>query len=321
MTKTYLALTALLLAPFSAHAITWNLNSSNSATCLNGCTAASSSGTAAQTFATAGGPNLNVAAVSTGSTLTAANAGSAASKFGTATLAMYGSNGLGVTAAKFDGTIGSVPDHAFDNDGVATTATNQDGVQYTAGGVSYNTTSDYGTDGAVDAGLFSFANSVKLTDISVGYISGDADISILAYTGALNADGSIPTASAILGKSFSQLLANSWAFIGNYSISATNTAKTINNGLNTTDGTPVSSSYWLISAYTSAAGTNKTGGDTSVNFGNDYFKISSVSGVASTGGNGGSGNTGSVPEPTSLLLLASGMLGWRMNRKSSALAA
>jgi hypothetical protein len=163
--------------------------------------------------------------------------------------------------------------------------------------------------GAIEALLFNFNSSTILNSLTIGWNNGgDADLSVLAYTGTLT-NGSLPASANVAGDSIATLLANGWSFIGSYDM-ALNTAKTVNS-------TNVSSSYWLISAYSSAYGSGK--GDSSVNNGNDYFKLSGLTGTA--GSSGGGGGAGSVPEPTSLLLLASGVLGWRMNRKSQALTA
>ncbi|WP_446811924.1 exosortase-dependent surface protein XDP1 [Methylomonas sp. 2BW1-5-20] len=199
------------------------------------------------------------------------------STFASATWANYGGN-LGVTATAINETTTS-PEHAMDN------------------------------VGAIEALLFNFNSSTILNSLTIGWNNGgDADLSVLAYTGTLT-NGSLPASSNVTGDSIATLLANGWSFIGSYDM-ALNTAKTINSA-------NVSSSYWLISAYSSAYGSGK--GDSSVNNGNDYFKLSGLTGTA--GSSGGGGGAGSVPEPTSMLLLASGVLGWRMNRKNQALTA
>lgn len=278
MIKHYLAISALLLAPLSAHATVYL-----SGTTTTGVT--------------------SVSAFRTGQ--------AAGSAFAAASLGSFGSAGFGVNSTIDQDSTGVVnaPDHAFDNDGRGGTGT--------TGGINYD--QDFGPDGAVDAALFNFNASVSLNSLQVGYISGDADISVLAYTGGL-ISGALPASANIAGDSFATLLSNGWTFIGNYNMGSVNTSKAINAG-------NVYSSYWLVSAYTSiSAGLNK-GDTTGLDFGNDYFKLSNIVGTAcaSTAINGvcgnGGGGAGSVPEPTSLLLLASGMLGWRMNRKSKALAA
>ncbi|WGS87562.1 exosortase-dependent surface protein XDP1 [Methylomonas sp. UP202] len=284
MTRTYLVLAAFILSPLSAHATAWNLL--NTANCLNGCTAnyptysPTSGNSQAFSSSAAGAPNLTVSAFSTSST-----SATPASTFAAATLALYSGYGLGATAASNDGTLGSQPDHAFDNDGSA------------------STTTDYAPDGNVDAALLYFGpNGVDIDSLSVGYIYGDADISVLAYTGSL-VGGALPAAAAIANHTFAQLLSAGWSFIGNYNMGSTNTAKAINSD-------NVSSSYWLISAYTTSAGTGKGDSTSLLSFGNDYFKLSAVSGIVST-------TTGSVPEPASALLIALGLLGFRARMRDT----
>lgn len=281
MTKPYMALVALMLSPLSAHATAWNLLDTTN--CLNGCTASSSptSGNS-QAFSGSptGAPNVTVSAFSTSST-----SASPASTFAAATLALYSGYGLGATAASGDGTLGSQPDHAFDNDGSASSST------------------DYSPDGNVDAALLQFGtNSVDIESLSLGYRYGDADISVLAYTGAL-VGGALPAAAAIANHTFAQLISAGWTFIGHYNIDSINTAKAIN-------ADNVSSSYWLISAYTTSAGSGKGDSTSLLSFGNDYFKLSAVSGIVST-------TTGSVPEPASALLIALGLLGFRARSRDS----
>lgn len=262
----------LSILPLSAQATietTWSLTSS---TLPGGITSAQAFSTA-QTTSTTGG-----------------------AKFQSAALQSWGSSGLGVasTGDYVNGTVYS-PDHAFDNDG--------------RGGNSSGQRTDYGIDGAVDAALFSFAQSVQLTQLSVGWIgsassytSPDADLSVLAYT----RDNAVITDANILNKSFADLLNDGWEFIGSYNM--TYAAKDINS-------IERSSSYWLISAYTAAAGSGNDS-DSALDFNNDYFKLASLTGVP--GSSGGSSNNGSVPEPSSLLLLAGGILGWRLNRYHNA---
>ncbi len=222
--------------------------------------------------------------------------------FQAATLQSY--PGLGITAT--NDLDGGSPDHAMDNDG------------------GRSTTTDNPIDGAVDAALFQFSAGTSLSSLTINwkndttYSSGDADLSVLAYTGSLNS-GALPLNANVSGESFANLLSRGWTFIGNYNMGSVNTAKTINTG-------NVYSSYWLVSAYTSVAGSGKGDAAGVLDFGNDYFKLSGMSGTVCTGTTtngvcGSGGGAGSVPEPTSLLLLASGMLGWRMNRKRHTIAA
>jgi PEP-CTERM motif-containing protein len=226
---------------------------------------------------------VNVRAFSTTSDTSNSNQ----DKFETAKLQLW-SGGLGATGREDNG---NNPTHAFDNNGSST-----------GGSYIEDPTGD------VDAALFAFNQSTTLTSLSIGWDGGnDADISVMAYTGA---NGSMTDPEDITNKSFLDLLDSGWEFIGHYLAlnDPSNSTATINDGTNT-GGTAVSSSYWLVSAYTSCADGNCN--DYNSSFGNDYFKISGLGG--STGGT--TGNSSSVPEPSMLLLLSIGLLGWRMNRK------
>jgi hypothetical protein len=225
----------------------------------------------------------------------------ASSTFETATLALYSGNGLGVSSSTnnngitTDGVLGSAPAHAFDN---------------------VNST---------DAGLFKFSQSVNLQSLTIGWVdkgtttnpkTPDADVSVLAFTGGSTGKSFSGT---IAGKSFSSLISDGWEFIGNYNLNIASLLPTTNpSHASTTINTGnVSSSFWLVTAYTSsvaaAAGkTNSIIGGT-LDTTNDYFKIS---GLGANKVSTGTTPSGSTPEPTSLFLLASGMLGWRMTRKN-----
>ncbi|WP_082880178.1 exosortase-dependent surface protein XDP1 [Methylomonas methanica] len=256
MTRKYLAITALLLAPWSVNATVWTINSTSSVT-------------------PAGIQSMGAYSVGTTSTST----------FSPATLAWYGSaNGLGVLSGSE--TTSSFPDHAVDN------------------------------SGRIEAVLFRFDGSTILDKLTVGWpdtTAYDSDISVIRYTGAVPATGPLTGAADISGKSISGLLSNSWEFVGSY-----NTVGDVAEDINPSN---LSSSLWLISAYSSSWGSGKGDPSSQLNNSNDYFKLTQLVGTAGGSGGGGGGGVGSVPEPTSLLLLASGMLGWRMNRKSQTIAA
>lgn len=137
-----------------------------------------------------------------------------------------------------------------------------------------------------DMALLNFASSVKLTDLKLGWASGDSDVTVMAYTGA--------GAPTLIGKTYNQLVGLGWASIGNYSDLGTTTAKAINAG-------GVYSSYWLIGAYNPLA---NPGGGAVTGSASDYVKLASVSGV-----------TQQVPEPASLALFGLALLGMLTVRK------
>jgi PEP-CTERM motif len=129
-----------------------------------------------------------------------------------------------------------------------------------------------------DAVRIQFGSQVNLTSLILGYVSGDADITVLASNGA-----------ALSGKNYAVnatgLLAAGWNFIGNYANIAEGSLKSIPNTTYATD--------WLIIAYNPAFGTG-----TNLQSGDDFFKVKLVT-----------GNTRQVPEPGTLLLLGIALAG------------
>ncbi|WFP50912.1 PEP-CTERM sorting domain-containing protein [Methylomonas sp. EFPC3] len=204
---------------------------------------------------------------------------SATSTFASATVGKY-SGGLGVTTS---GESTTSPEHATDN------------------------------VGNIEALLFRFDSDTILDKLTIGWpsvTSGyDSDISVLRYTGTLT-NNALPTDRDISNEKISDLLARGWEFVGSY-----NTAQNVVEDINPNN---LSSSFWLISAYSSTWGTGKGDPSTELTNSNDYFKLASLVGTtASTSPGPGA----SVPEPTSLLLLASGIFGWRINSKKRTLTA
>ncbi len=118
-------------------------------------------------------------------------------------------------------------------------------------------------DQRIDSVLFTFDSSnYQLTSLTTDWVSGDSDLSVLAYTGT-----GVPV---LIGKTYGGLLSNGWTLIGNYNgdSSAPNTYSI---------ASAVQSSYWLVTAYTSVFGTTSNNGGT-VDGGDDKFKISGISG-------------------------------------------
>ena len=214
------------------------------------------------TCGSAGGTTLKAQAYSTGTgTVAAPTTGTV---FAAANVRNWGSgNGLGVVSVNEDATS---PTH---------TADNQNGT---------------------DLILLNFGTAVNITSLTLGYWASDADITLLAYTGA----GTPSITGQTLSSTSSLNAANGWTSIKNYGTVATTTAtNTSGTGAdityNTTDTTTYSS-WWLVSAYNSGYG----GG--AMDAINDFVKLLSVAANVKT-------TTSKVPEPGSLALMGAGLLG------------
>jgi hypothetical protein len=195
------------------------------------------------------------------------------------------SGGLGVTnydAPDDDGREGSYPEHAIDN------------------------------DDRFDLVLFDFGGElITLETITVGwkYWYGDADISLLAYHPA--AGSGMPVTPNLSGMSYSGtsqgLTTGGWTLVGSYDVDSSGWSpadRGYTASVNRTN--PVSSSYWLVSAYNPIFGSAGCSPAGKCGSGNDYFKILALAGVQPTPEEGPSPPTG-VPEPSGVLLLVGGL--------------
>lgn len=149
-------------------------------------------------------------------------------------------------------------------------------------------------NGNTDVVVLAFSDEVVLSALTLGWTKTDSDVSVLRYTGA--------DAPAINGQSILGLLSGGWELVGSYANLTTGTAKGIN---------PLGlySNWWMISAYSSSYGVTGTG----LNNGNDYVKLSSVSGTTAP-----PPPPKHVPEPGTAALLvaaAGGLFATRRRRK------
>ncbi|MDB5894221.1 MAG: hypothetical protein JWQ88_1752 [Rhodoferax sp.] len=210
---------------------------------------ASSIGTGTASCGTVAGTTITATAYSTANSATTAGstfAAAAAESFGT-------SWGLGVTNG-FE--TGVAPNHAIDN------------------------------SAGTDLIALNFGTAVNLSAITLGYYSGDSDITVLAYTGT--------GAPAIAGKTLSSFTAsNGWTSVNSYGSTTTAasgeifTDKTV-----TLSDANTYSSWWLISAYNSGYGAGSGSIDTVA----DYVKVMAVAGSVKP-------TPSKVPEPSSLALM------------------
>lgn len=163
---------------------------------------------------------------------------------------------------------------------------------------------------------------VNLSSVAVGWMSGDADISILRWDGANVAD----VKSLVNGKNTSQLLSSGWTLVGSQDLDAgglnynnPNTSGTGNDAYKSTMnlGNQVSS-YWIISTYFGSTSGNLQSGDDAFKLLN--FAANVCTAGTYTGGNGGNGGTCGgttikVPEPTTLAVLSVALLGAGVARR------
>jgi hypothetical protein len=144
-----------------------------------------------------------------------------------------------------------------------------------------------------DMALLTFTSPVQLTAMKLGWKYNDSDMSVLAYTapGAPNtASGANPT---FVGLKYSELVNKGWTAIGHYSNVGLATPTAIN-------ALGIVSSYWLIGAYNPLAlnPLANPAGPTSFSASSyDFVKLSAVMGFHP------------IPEPGSLMLVASAVLG------------
>jgi hypothetical protein len=142
-------------------------------------------------------------------------------------------------------------------------------------------------DGQQDVLMLKFLGGpAALQQITLGWSQTDSDMSVLRWTGSGTPDAG---ATNITGKSVSTLLSSGWSLVSALSDVYAQSGNTAN-----FNSAGLTSSYWLISAYNSAWGGTVTGSSF------DYVKVLSV---------GATPAAGSVPEPTSIALVAMALFG------------
>lgn len=139
---------------------------------------------------------------------------------------------------------------------------------------------NYGT--FTDFLLLQTAPSIALTSVSFSWTSGDADFSVLRYTGGADPltalDGGATTMSS--------LLSGGWSVVNTVNGGGSGTYNAFNPGA-------LASRHWIIAAHNTALAPNA-----GLDGGDDAFKLSGVGGTVST-----------VPEPSTYALMGAGLLG------------
>ncbi|WP_082493902.1 exosortase-dependent surface protein XDP1 [Massilia sp. Leaf139] len=149
-----------------------------------------------------------------------------------------------------------------------------------------------------EAFLINFGSpDFALNQLSIGWSGGDADVSILRYTGT--------AAPSILGRSVTGLgnMAD-WDLVGDYATMAPGKPLSFNTGSDAK-----TASWWLVSTYNPGYSGMPASGGLTVN--NDYFKLSGFSGdiVIPTP------PPSQVPEPGSFALFGIALVGFVAARR------
>ncbi len=293
--KSPLAAIALLLAASSSFAAsTWSLPA---------CSASQNLTASATCVVPGGAAGLAISGLSNATgTTTAPTTTNNATNFAAANIYDWGTtSGLGIVSSNESS--GPSGPHAIDNGyGIDAMLLN-----FTAGPVNmtgliigYNSTDSNTTtdnNGSTNGG-----------GTSVSY--NDSDLSVFAWTGATG-----KTATTAFNPTSLMTTASGWTLVGNFA----NVGSLTDNKISSL-GSSTYSSYWLVSAYSSAYGAG-----TNLDQGNDSFKLLAVAGQTCVGTVTDSKcvppTTNKVPEPGSLALMGIAMMGFVAARRRTKNAA
>jgi hypothetical protein len=253
--------------------------------------------------------------VSTGGLTTDVNSSSNTSnvKIGNTQTCQADSSGLAVSATAWS-TTGSGSTYA--KAGLTQYGTSGFGVQNaTSGSIGTSGTSDYSSPqhsmdnylNGVDLIQLSFSSSTILDSIGLGWSQSDSDISLYRYVG-----GNLGDTTSISGLTTAGILSKGWELVKDYAnlstTSNTNTSADANAvAPNKVNALGLSSSWWLISAYT--GNLNDPSG---LSKGNDYMKVLAVASRDPV-----SPPSNDVPEPGSIALIGLGLVGMVVSRRRS----
>lgn len=270
-----LALSGVLLSGSACAAETWTWNfESGSGDCVSDCSSGDP-GSLSKTFQDTGslGTLVNVVATAW------SNTGGANTSLADGLVTRW-SGGLGVNnddeMVPEDGEASGSPNHSTDN------SARYDLVMF-----------DFGT------------TPVALTEISLGWVSNDADISLLAYDGV----GAPTLGGVAYSASTEGLTGSGWSLVGNYDVDAIDGSAPHTAAINAGGESAI---YWIVAAYNNRFGACNAGAgvcqDASYP---DHFKIGSLSAMGLTPPDG---NGVPLPGPWSLMLLGGALVAGRRRR-------